>query len=250
MLDVLAGAEPSTPYLPYVPGTSFADEVGKEPGRLRIGVYVPTTINPTPSAAARAAVATATKLLDSLGHEIVELSSAPYDDEVLTRDFLTTWFASVAGQVASIKASTGCANAAFEQDTLVMAGLGRGTSAVDYIAALERRHDHVRRLAAFHQAYDLLLTPTLATPAAPAALDRRRPAAGRTTGGCPGWRADPAPVGIPAGAGRPLGRPATPARLDLAGRSDTGTWRSLVAHLTGGQGVAGSNPVVPTVLWQ
>ncbi len=26
-----------------------------------------------------------------------------------------------------------------------------------------------------------------------------------------------------------------------------GTWRSLVAHLTGGQGVAGSNPVVPTV---
>ena len=26
----------------------------------------------------------------------------------------------------------------------------------------------------------------------------------------------------------------------------TGTWRSLVAHLTGGQGVAGSNPVVPT----
>ncbi len=31
-------------------------------------------------------------------------------------------------------------------------------------------------------------------------------------------------------------------------RSTTiGTWRSLVAHLTGGQGVAGSNPVVPTV---
>jgi hypothetical protein len=27
-----------------------------------------------------------------------------------------------------------------------------------------------------------------------------------------------------------------------------GTWRSLVAHLTGGQGVAGSNPVVPTVI--
>ena len=26
-----------------------------------------------------------------------------------------------------------------------------------------------------------------------------------------------------------------------------GTWRSLVAHLTGGQGVAGSNPAVPTI---
>ena len=28
-----------------------------------------------------------------------------------------------------------------------------------------------------------------------------------------------------------------------------GTWRSLAAHLTGGQGVAGSNPAVPTS-WQ
>ena len=33
----------------------------------------------------------------------------------------------------------------------------------------------------------------------------------------------------------------------LTGDSEQiGTWRSLVAHLTGGQGVAGSNPVVPT----
>ena len=27
-----------------------------------------------------------------------------------------------------------------------------------------------------------------------------------------------------------------------------GWWRSLVAHLTGGQGVAGSNPVQPTMI--
>src|SRR5665647_988068 len=27
-------------------------------------------------------------------------------------------------------------------------------------------------------------------------------------------------------------------------------WRSLVAHLTGGQGAAGSNPVIPTVFSQ
>src|SRR5205085_1995231 len=33
----------------------------------------------------------------------------------------------------------------------------------------------------------------------------------------------------------------------LPAGTSTGTWRSLVAHLTGGQGVAGSNPVVPTV---
>ena len=33
---------------------------------------------------------------------------------------------------------------------------------------------------------------------------------------------------------------------DLAAEAAIGLWRSLVAHLTGGQGVAGSNPVSPT----
>ena len=36
----------------------------------------------------------------------------------------------------------------------------------------------------------------------------------------------------------------------LVRHSGIGTWRSLVAHLTGGQGVVGSNPAVPTVLLQ
>src|SRR5690606_32529396 len=36
------------------------------------------------------------------------------------------------------------------------------------------------------------------------------------------------------------------ARASPGPRSGTGTWRSLVAHLTGGQGVVGSNPAVPT----
>ena len=43
----------------------------------------------------------------------------------------------------------------------------------------------------------------------------------------------------------PAGAVASAGRCSTAGA--TGTWRSLVAHLTGGQGVAGSNPVVPTV---
>src|SRR4029079_15716214 len=35
-------------------------------------------------------------------------------------------------------------------------------------------------------------------------------------------------------------------RLTSTTGSHFGVWRSLVAHLTGGQGVAGSNPVSPT----
>ncbi len=38
--------------------------------------------------------------------------------------------------------------------------------------------------------------------------------------------------------------------LGLAENSSFGMWRSLVAHLTGGQGVAGSNPVIPTIYFR
>ena len=53
---------------------------------------------------------------------------------------------------------------AFERDTLLMAALGRATSPVDYVDAVQRRHEHTRRLSTFFESYDLLLTPTLATP--------------------------------------------------------------------------------------
>ena len=36
--------------------------------------------------------------------------------------------------------------------------------------------------------------------------------------------------------------------LRYANKSEVGTWRSLVAHYAGGVGVAGSNPVVPTII--
>jgi Asp-tRNA(Asn)/Glu-tRNA(Gln) amidotransferase A subunit family amidase len=45
-----------------------------------------------------------------------------------------------------------------------MAALGRATNGVDYVAAVQRRHEHTRRLTDFFGSYDLLLTPTLATP--------------------------------------------------------------------------------------
>ncbi|WP_277497543.1 MULTISPECIES: amidase family protein [unclassified Nocardioides] len=45
-----------------------------------------------------------------------------------------------------------------------MAALGNATSGVDYLDAVERRHQHARRLSTYFDTYDLLLTPTLATP--------------------------------------------------------------------------------------
>src|ERR1700736_6303336 len=54
----------------------------------------------------------------------------------------------------------------------------------------------------------------------------------------------------PSGAPMPVApvRCQPPCALSSSGPASTdGTWPSLVGHLTGGQGVAGSNPAVPTV---
>ena len=164
MLDLLAGPTPSSPYLPGLAGGRYADEVGRDPGRLRIGVCTASSINPNPDPEAVAATRAAADLLTELGHEVDELPSAPFDDAALAKDFLTSWFVYCAFSVAEAKAATGSGDDGFEADTLTMAALGRATSSVDFVRAIENRHLHVRRLAAFHETYDLLLTPTTATP--------------------------------------------------------------------------------------
>lgn len=164
MLDVLVGATPSSPYLPGLADGSYADEVGREPGKLRIGMCTASSINPTPDPEAIEAARSAAELLTELGHEVVELPVAPFDDAALAADFLTSWFVYCAFSVTEAKRASGCGDEGFEDDTLIMAALGRATGSVDLVRAIENRHSHVRRLAEFHESYDLLLTPTTATP--------------------------------------------------------------------------------------
>ncbi|CAN5198979.1 amidase [soil metagenome] len=163
MLDVLAGATKESPYLPSIPTGGYAAEVGQEPGRLRIAVCTASSINPSPDAEAVEAARAAADLLTELGHDVVELPVAPFDDAALAKDFLTSWFVYCAYSVEEAKRVSGCGDEGFEDDTLIMAALGRATGSVDLVRAIESRHTHVRRLAEFHETYDLLLTPTTAT---------------------------------------------------------------------------------------
>ncbi|MDP7723176.1 amidase [Mycobacterium sp. TY814] len=164
MLDVICGGEPFGPYIPALPDTPFASAVGQDPGKLRIGVRVPSAITPNPHREAFAAVEATVQTLTALGHHVEELPQAPYDDAALARDFLLTWFVHLAWDVDEAKRLTGAGNESFERDTLIMAAVGRATGSVDYVDAVERRHQHTLRLSEFFESYDLLLTPTLATP--------------------------------------------------------------------------------------
>ncbi|MFW6774173.1 amidase [Nocardioides sp. CPCC 205120] len=164
LLDVMAGGEPWGPYQPGMPSAPYSSVLGQDPGRLRIGVRVPSAITPDPHPEAYAAVAGAVRALTDLGHEVEELAEAPFDDAALAREFLLAWFVYIAWEVRDAKQRSGAPDTAFERDTRIMAALGNATTGVDYLDAVERRHQHARRLSTYFESYDLLLTPTLATP--------------------------------------------------------------------------------------
>ena len=93
MLDVISGGEPV--------GTLRARPARRrrsrraweqDPGKLRIGVRVPSAINPSPHPEAFAAVEATVRALTELGHHVDELPQAPFDDAALAREFLLTWF--------------------------------------------------------------------------------------------------------------------------------------------------------------
>jgi amidase len=163
MLAVLAGPEAVSAYAAAVPDGALLRELDRPPERLRIGYTTHSAIRPTPHREAVAAVEHAAEVLAGLGHEVEEVPP-PHDDAQLARDFLTVWFVHQAIEMARVKHETGAGDEGFEQDTRVMAALGRAVSGVDLQAADERRREHIAGLARLHESHDLLLTPSLGEP--------------------------------------------------------------------------------------
>ncbi|QIX51079.1 amidase [Rhodococcus sp. DMU1] len=165
MLDVLAGPDPNGPYLTAAPQESYASAASTPPRTLRIGFATDSPIGTGVDPEAVTAVENAAALLAELGHA-VEPAATGIDERRLSTDWLTMWFAWLAADVRQARLRTGCAPDAFEPDTRFLAALGDSVRPSDYLASLRRWNGYTQQLGAFHERYDLLLTPTLAYPPA------------------------------------------------------------------------------------
>jgi amidase len=165
MLDATHGPEIGSLYRIAPPERPYLDEVGREPGRLKIGFTARSPIGTEVHPEAVKAVEDAAQLLESLGHH-VEPAAPAIDGMQLATDFIVMWFANCAATVDQIKRQTGCGNDGFELDTLGMAAFGRATRASAYVEGYMRWNDYSRKLGEFHQKYDLFMTPTMALPPA------------------------------------------------------------------------------------
>ncbi len=161
-LDVLSGPACGDPFVIAPPASPYIAMATREPGRLRIAFDVASPIGSEVHPEAVAAVKHAAKLLVSLGHDLVE-DRPQYDGLALARCYLEMYFGQVAATVADARA-IGATTADFELTTLLLEAVGKVASAGTYVRSHRRWNDFARALGAFHQRYDLYLTPTVAFP--------------------------------------------------------------------------------------
>lgn len=164
MLDVMQGPEPHAPYFIPPPNPSYQSLITAPPRPLKIGFSTESPLGTPVSPEAVQAVAEAGALLESLGHT-VEAAAPAINGEQVANDFAFSWCCEVAAAVARVRALTGAGEDRFESDTRLLAALGRSITAPELIACRDRWQTHVQQLAAFHEQYDLWLTPTLSEPA-------------------------------------------------------------------------------------
>ena len=168
LLDATSGPDLGDPYWAPPPERPFLQEVGANPGRLRIAftAQAPTGTPVHPDCVA--AVKDAARLCADLGHEVVE--AAPrIDGQTYTQNFIRVWIAGVAWTIDHWARRTGGTPRAelFETSTWALYEQGRAISAADYLLALEDAQRLARDLARFQADYDLWLTPTLGEPPLP-----------------------------------------------------------------------------------
>ncbi len=163
LLDAIAGPEPGAPNFSPAVETPFAAEVGRDPGKLRIAVSTQVHAGAKLDPACAEAVAGTAALLAELGHEVEE--AAPEID--------LGWVAHIWRLIAGVNAAANLDRyqAAsgrvpgpddLEPITRLSAEEGRRLSGPDYLRAIQDIHAFGRRLARFHERWDILLTPTLA----------------------------------------------------------------------------------------
>jgi amidase len=169
ILDAVAGAMPGDPYTAPPPTRPYAQEIGTNPGTLRVGVlaHVPggaTTLHPDCVDAAKGAG----ELLQSLGHSVEFSYPVALDDVQGTqRNFMTMVTSWTAAGLAAWAKTIGRAITAddVEPATWLFAEMGRQVSAVDYLATVEWLHGFTRRMANWWASgFDVLVTPTLGEP--------------------------------------------------------------------------------------
>lgn len=168
LLDATAGPDVGDPYWAPPPARPFLQEVGADPGRLRIALTTRTATGVKVHADCIKAVQSAAALCADLGHEVAE-AGPELNGELVTQTFMVLWSAGCAWTIEGLRLATGQSpnRNEFEPLTWALYEMGRQQSASSYLLSLTFLQRVARDIARFFLTYDVWLTPTLSEPPVP-----------------------------------------------------------------------------------
>jgi amidase len=156
LLDVMAGSEPGDFFLAPEPAQPYLAECEVSPGRLRIAVTATPPIDVGVDPQCAAAVDAAAALLSDLGHDVVEATPRWQTDDA-TEHFLRIWQIGPATAGVDDLSLLEPLNRTLAERALV-------TPSVESAVAVMRLQALTRRVVAFWNDVDVVVTPTLALP--------------------------------------------------------------------------------------
>ena len=163
MLDLLAHPMPGDLRPLPEPVVHYSEWIGRTPGRLRIarwsGTHLPG-INPGPDAVA--AWEKASLLLESLGHDVIDIPN-PFPQS-LEPQFNVIWSTGIASAPVPPEAEH-----LLRPNSRYWRERGRKTAGIELMAAMQFVEATTREIMIGLDAYDAFLTPTLALPPQPVA---------------------------------------------------------------------------------
>ncbi|MDF3931528.1 amidase [Pseudomonas citronellolis] len=170
LLDATAAPDFGAPYVAPYPERPYRQEIDAPHRRLRIGLLrVPLTgvaVHPD----CQAALESAAQLCRELGHQVDDRAPTVSDMPAVGQAFARIFVVSAALHLQSLERQVG--RTAGEHDieplTRAVTGLATQVGATDYVLAQRTLQRMGREIAAFHDDYDLILSPTTACP--PAAI--------------------------------------------------------------------------------
>ena len=171
LLDIGRGAVPGDSTFALGPDRPYEHEAGRASGRVRVALSTTLPDGSGCDPAAAGAARAAGRLVEQLGHVVVE-ATPPYPHDLMRDTVRVIMSVSLAADVDATLAELGrpLGDDDLEPFTRTLYEVGRHLSGTDVFTGLQNLERVGHELAPFFAAHDVLLTPTVPVPTPPIGL--------------------------------------------------------------------------------
>lgn len=168
ILDATHGVEPGSRYSAPTPERPYLQEVGRDPGKLRIALmlspYSGAPVDPQVVEATKAAA----RLLEGLGHHVEE-AAPKIDMATIGASSFALLASSVAADCVDRAKALGIELGpdVLERTTLDFVAMGKSYTGMDYARGNNAYQAAAVTIAQFMERWDVILSPTLSAPPLP-----------------------------------------------------------------------------------